>query len=198
MRLAESKRPRDVIAVAARLCAAHPDVHFLIAGEGSQRAALEQHARESGARNLSLLGFVSDMPSFYAACDLLVLPSRSEGCPNYLLEATAMGKPVVAAAIPPVVELVRATENALLFDLGDVPGFARALSELLSAPQRLLALGASGLRNIQQFSAEASAARIAAIATALVAAHAAKPGRSRAPDLQRLPSRPDPEKAVAE
>jgi glycosyltransferase involved in cell wall biosynthesis len=198
MRLAESKRPRDVIAVAARLQESHPDVHFLIAGEGSQRAALEQYARESGARNLSLLGFVSDMPSFYAACDLLVLPSRSEGCPNYLLEAAAMGKPVVAAAIPPVVELVRATDNAVLFDLGDVPGFARAVSELLSAPQRLLALGANGLRNIQQFSAAASAERIAAIATALVAARAAKPAQWRAPDLRPLPSQPDPEKAVAE
>ena len=198
MRLAESKRPRDVIAIAARLRESHPDVHFLIAGEGSQRAALEQYARESGARNLSLLGFVSDMPSFYAACDLLVLPSRSEGCPNYLLEAAAMGKPVVAVAIPPVVELVRSIENALLFDLGDVPGFARAVSELLSAPQRRLALGANGLRNIQQFSAAASAARIAAIATALVAARAVKPDRWRAPDLRPLPSRPDPEKAVAE
>jgi glycosyltransferase involved in cell wall biosynthesis len=198
MRLAESKRPRDVISIAARLQESHPDVHFLLAGEGSQRAALEQHARESGARNLSFLGFVSDMPSFYAACDLLVLPSRSEGCPNYLLEATAMGKPVVAAAIPPVVELLRSTDNAVLFDLGDVPGFARAVSELLSAPQRLLTLGANGLRNIHQFSAAASAERIAAISTALVAAHAAKRDRWQAPSLRPLPSRPQSEKAVAE
>jgi glycosyltransferase involved in cell wall biosynthesis len=198
MRLAESKRPRDVIAIAARLQSSHPDVRFLLAGEGSQRAALEQLARESGARNLSFLGFVSDMPSFYAACDLLVLPSRSEGCPNYLLEATAMGKPVVAAAIPPVVELLRSTENGVLFDLGDVPGFARAVSDLLSAPQRLLALGANGLRSIHQFSAAASAERIAAISTALVAAHAAKRDPSRAPNLRPLPSRPHAEKAGAE
>ncbi|HEU4582607.1 MAG TPA: glycosyltransferase family 4 protein [Polyangiaceae bacterium] len=198
MRLADSKRPRDVIAIAARLRESHPDVRFLVAGEGSQRAALEQHARESGAHNLSFLGFVSDMPSFYAACDLVVLPSRSEGCPNYLLEATAMGKPVVAAAIPPVVELLCATDNGVLFELGDVPGFARAVSELLSAPQRLLALGANGLRNIQQFSAVASAERIAAIATALVAAHATKPDQWPAPGLRPLPSRPRPEKAGAE
>jgi glycosyltransferase involved in cell wall biosynthesis len=180
MRLADSKRPWDFIELAARLRRSCPDARFLLAGEGSRRAELEQLARQSGADNLTFLGFVADMPSFYAACDLLVLPSRSEGCPNYLLEATAMGKAVVASAIAPVVELVRVTENAVLFELGDVNGLSHAVSELLSNPERLRALGERGLSHAEQFSARACAARIAVILRALVAERAAKPGPSPA------------------
>ncbi|HKO93942.1 MAG TPA: glycosyltransferase [Polyangiaceae bacterium] len=185
MRLADAKRPEDFVALAERLRASYPGVRFLLAGEGSRRAALQQFARESGLNNLEFLGFVSDMPSFYAACDVLVLPSRSEGCPNYLLEAAAMGKPVVAAAIAPVIELLRVTEHGLLFELGDVAGLTQAVSQLLSNADGRCTLGERALRNIDQFSASASAATLADILRALVAEHAARRGPSRAP---RLPS----------
>jgi len=183
MRLADSKRPGDFVALAARLRRQYPGAHFLLAGAGSRRAQLEQLARESGADNLTFLGFVSDMPSFYAACDVLVLPSSSEGCPNYLLEAAAMGKPVVAAAIAPVIELLRATENGFLFELGDVVGLTLAVSQLLSNAEQRQALGERALLHIDQFSASASASTIAGILRELVAEHAARPGRSRASDL---------------
>jgi len=196
MRLADSKRPGDFVLLAARLKRQYPGVRFLLAGEGSRRAELEQLARESGADNLTFLGFVSDMPSFYAACDVLVLPSRSEGCPNYLLEAAAMGKPVVAAAIAPVIELLRATENGFLFELGDVVGLTQAVSQLLSNAECRQTLGQRALQHIDQFSARSSAATLASILQTLVAEHAARPGRSRAPDLS--PPRSASEKAAAE
>jgi glycosyltransferase involved in cell wall biosynthesis len=173
-------------------------VAFLLAGEGSLRAELEQLARQSGADNLTFLGFVADMPSFYAACDVLVLPSRSEGCPNYLLEAAAMGKPVVAAAIAPVIELLRATENGFLFELGDVVGLTQAVSRLLSNAEERRALGERALSNIDQFSASASASTIADILRALVAEHAARPGQSRASGPSPARSASGPEKVAAE
>jgi glycosyltransferase involved in cell wall biosynthesis len=198
MRLADSKRPRDFIALAARLRSSYPEVKFLLAGEGSQRAELERLAGASGADNLTFLGFVSDMPSFYAACDLLVLPSRSEGCSNYLLEAAAMAKPVVAAAIAPVIELVQVTENAVLFELGDVAGLTRAVSRLLASPEQLQALGQRALARVDQFSAHASASTIAGILQTLVAEHAARPGPLRSPDLPPLRSGSGSEKVAAE
>jgi glycosyltransferase involved in cell wall biosynthesis len=198
MRLADSKRPWDFIELAARLRSSCPDVRFLLAGEGSRRAELERLAQQSGASNLSFLGFVSDMPSFYAACDLLVLPSRSEGCPNYLLEAVAMGKPVVASAIAPVMELVKVTENAVLFELGDVDALTRAVLELLSKPERLRRLGRRGLQHAEQFSARTCAERIARLLHALVAEHAVNsdPSRAAAPQLRPAASRS--ERAAAE
>lgn len=196
MRLADSKRPADFVALASRLRGQYPGVKFLFAGDGSRRAELERLARESGADNLVFLGFVSDMPSFYAACDVLVLPSRSEGCPNYLLEAAAMGKPVVAAAIAPVVELLAATGNGVVFELGDVVGLSQAVSQLLSSAEQRRTLGERALSQIDKFSASASAATIAGILRALVAEHAARPGRSRVPDPS--PPRSESEKVPAE
>lgn len=188
MRLAASKRPSDFIELAARLKHVHPHVHFLLAGEGSQRAAFERMARERGADNARLLGFVSDMPSFYAACDLLVLPSRSEGCSNFMLEALAMGKPMVAADIPPVVELARASRNVVTFELGNVAELARAVSGLLAHPSRLAELGAQARLSAGRFTARASAAQIAALLKGLVAERA----RATVPQLPAhlLPDEP--------
>ena len=69
-----------------------------------------------------------------AACDALVLPSRFEGCPNFMLEAMAMGKPVFAADIAPITEIVRAHDAAMLFRLGDVADLASRVSTLLAEP----------------------------------------------------------------
>ena len=63
MRLADSKRPQDFVALAARLRSRFPEVRFLLAGEGSRRSELEQMGRGLCADNLEFLGFVADMPS---------------------------------------------------------------------------------------------------------------------------------------
>lgn len=198
MRLADSKRPQDFVALAASLKSQYPKARFLLAGEGSRRAQLEQMAREMGASNLSFLGFVADMPSFYAACDLLVLPSRSEGCPNFMLESVAMGKAMVAADIAPIAELVRTTEHALLYPLGDVTELAAAVHGLLSEPEQRTALAARALSHAHQFTARASAAKIAGLLQRLVAEYSGRAVPSRVVPL--LPGRPPrtEEKAVAE
>jgi glycosyltransferase involved in cell wall biosynthesis len=198
MRLADSKRPQDFVALAARLRNRLPKVRFLLAGEGSRRTELQQMARNMGADNLELLGFVGDMPSFYAACDLLVLPSRSEGCPNFMLEALAMGKPMVAADIPSIAELVRTTEHAVLFSLGDVAELVNAVSALLLEPERLRALASRAVAHADRFTARASAARIAAILRTLVAERSAIPVPLPAGSRLLGPSRPREEKAAAE
>jgi glycosyltransferase involved in cell wall biosynthesis len=183
-RLTASKRPQDFIALAAMMKKRHPDTRFILAGDGSRRAEYERMASDLGADNLSFLGFVSDMPSFYAACDALVLPSRFEGCPNFMLEAMAMGKPVVAADIPPVTEIVRAHDAALLFKLGDVAELASRASTLLLDPNERVALGSRGLLCATEFTARASAAKIARSLRTLVAERAER--RGRAPAVTRL------------
>jgi glycosyltransferase involved in cell wall biosynthesis len=69
-----------------------------------------------------------------AACDVLVLPSRSEGRPLIVLEAMAMGRPVIATDIPGTRELVQHSVTGLLYPAGDAAALAA----------HLLALGASG------------------------------------------------------
>jgi glycosyltransferase involved in cell wall biosynthesis len=179
-RLTGSKRPQDFIALAAVMKNRHPDAHFILAGDGSRRLEYETMAQDLGADNLSFLGFVSDMPSFYAACDALVLPSRFEGCPNFMLEAMAMGKPVVAADIAPVTEIVRAHDAAMLFKLGDVADLASRISSLLAEPELRVSLGNRGLACATEFTARACAAKIARTLRTLVAERAERRGRAPA------------------
>src|SRR5262245_9004895 len=73
-RLTPQKRPEDLIEMAALVARRRSDVVFLIAGEGSRRPGYEALARARGvADRVRFLGFVSDMASFYASCDLVVL-----------------------------------------------------------------------------------------------------------------------------
>ena len=77
-------------------------VHAVLVGDGTdaQRRALEERARGRGvAERVHFLGRREDAASITAACDLFVLPSRSEGFSVAMLEAMAMGKPVVAADV---------------------------------------------------------------------------------------------------
>ena len=100
-RLVPQKRPEDFLRMAAEIAPYHRDVRFLVAGEGSRRPLYEAMAEISpAAEQVRFLGYVEDMRSFYAACDILVLPSRSEGCPNVVLEAMAMRRALVVSERP--------------------------------------------------------------------------------------------------
>jgi glycosyltransferase involved in cell wall biosynthesis len=86
--------------VAISALPAIPGALLVIAGEGGEAAALEAQARALGvADRVRFLGLVEDMPGFYAACDLVCLPSRNEGLPLAALEAQACGVPLVAARV---------------------------------------------------------------------------------------------------
>ncbi len=96
-RLGPEKGFDRAIAALPALKQTHPNAQLWIIGEGTERAALEQQARQLGvAESVHLPGFQSDVPRWMAHADLFVLSSRSESLPNVLLEAVACGCPVVA------------------------------------------------------------------------------------------------------
>jgi glycosyltransferase involved in cell wall biosynthesis len=167
-RLVPQKRPEDFIAAAARF-AAHDDVTFLLAGEGSRRPYYEEMARQAGAHNVQVLGYVRDMRDFYAACDVLVLPSRSEGCPNVVLEAMAMKTAVVAADNPATRELVTSGVDGLLYPIGDVDALEAALAKLIARPPWLRLLVERGYRRASQLTARECARRTAMALRSVVA-----------------------------
>lgn len=176
-RMAPSKRPQDVIALAARLKQRFPDVRVLMAGEGGWRAGYEQLARQAGATNVDFLGFVSDMPSFYAACDALVLPSQQEGCSNFLLEAMTSGKPVVAADIPALLELVENGVTGLAFPLGDVAGMTQAVARLIAEPALRRRLARAARERARAHTAWSAAKQLSTLLREVVGVPAALPDR---------------------
>ncbi|HVH66984.1 MAG TPA: glycosyltransferase [Gemmatimonadales bacterium] len=105
----------------------------LVAGEGPGRARLEaQCARLRLASRVRFLGHVHDVQALYRTIDLLVLPSRSEGLPNTLLEAMHADVPVVATTVGAVPEVVGTSSAARLVAPGSVAALADAMEQAVT------------------------------------------------------------------
>jgi glycosyltransferase involved in cell wall biosynthesis len=105
------------------------DFHLWIAGEGSERAALEAQAAPLGER-VRFLGWRADTGALLATADILVCPSRHEPLGNVVIEAWAAGRPVVAAASVGPAALIADGESGLLAPVDDAAALAQAMRRL--------------------------------------------------------------------
>ncbi|MBX6324395.1 MAG: glycosyltransferase, partial [Rhodospirillaceae bacterium] len=125
-----------------------------ILGEGSQRAALESLAGRLGiADAVSLPGVVADPERWMARCTVFVLPSRYEGFPNALLEAMAMGCPVIAADCDSGPRhIVRDGTDGLLVPVEDAGALSAAIVRLMEDAALRARLGAAAVAVRERFS----------------------------------------------
>ncbi|WP_329743197.1 TIGR03088 family PEP-CTERM/XrtA system glycosyltransferase [Dyella sp. A6] len=104
------------------------DCRLVIAGDGPQRAVLEQQIVELGlTESVHLLGNRDDVPELLAECDLFVLSSMAEGMPLTLLEAMAAGLPVVTTRVGDTASMVEADRTGVLVPPGDPQALAEAM-----------------------------------------------------------------------
>jgi glycosyltransferase involved in cell wall biosynthesis len=139
----------------------HPDVTFHIAGEGPLWPELERLAVGLGLKERFVLeGPVTDVPSFLADLDVAVLPSRSEGMSNALLEYMAAGKAIVATAVGGNARLIDDGVHGLLVPPDNSDALATAIGRLLSERELANRLGrAARLRVEEKYSREAMVKR---------------------------------------
>jgi glycosyltransferase involved in cell wall biosynthesis len=151
----------------------HPDVVVLIAGKkGSASAELRRRAGEL-RQDIRFLGHRSDVPSLLAAADVLCFPSEREGFGGVLLEAMAVGCPVVASAIPSSIELLGsgAKSVGIMTPVGDARRLGIALSGVLADPCASEPLSQRARARFERdFTIDAVAQRMAAFFTAIVGA----------------------------
>lgn len=143
------QKAQDVLLDAcARLTPRRPRLHVLLAGrKGSLTAGIEERlARLPHRERVLRLGHREDVPVLLAAADLFVFPSRFEGLPGAVLEALALGLPVVASDIPSVAEVVPSADHGLLVPPDDPAALAAAVEELLDDRRRAAAMGARNRR----------------------------------------------------
>ena len=120
-------------------------VKYLIAGEGEQERALKSKVKSCGLEDRFIFtGFLKDIRPALGAADIMVLPSLREGFPMSVLEAMAMGKPVVASNIEGVDESVADGDTGLLVPPGDSAALAGAISALFTDRGRCSEMGARG------------------------------------------------------
>jgi len=144
-RLTEQKGHRDLIESLALLREQWPQLHCVCVGDGELRESLEALAAARGVSAMCrFVGSRDDVMDFYAAADLVVLPSHSEGFPFVILEALAMGKPVIATSVNGVPEVIEHLKTGFLVKTRDAAGLAGAIRFLLDNPERAMQLGRAG------------------------------------------------------
>jgi glycosyltransferase involved in cell wall biosynthesis len=129
-RLIHGKGADYLIEAVARLRSAH-SLRTLIAGDGPERPRLEALAQNLGVDDVvEFRGLTHDMPAFWRAADVAVVPSAEfiEACPMAPLEAMACGKPVIATRNGGLPELVIDGETGLLVAPADVDSLVVALA----------------------------------------------------------------------
>ncbi len=132
-RLTDGKGHRQLFAAMKDILIQHPAVLVFVLGEGPMRSGLERLALELGIeQSVVFTGKRNDMPSVYAALDIVTLPSLFEGMPMVILEALAACKPVVATRVGAVPDVILNEDTGLLIEPGDVPALGRALTRLIA------------------------------------------------------------------
>lgn len=121
---------------------ADPRIRGLIVGAGPDLQRLKDLAGSNGI--VQVLGERLDVPDLLGAADASCLSSAAEAIPMSLLEAMALGKPVVATNVGGIAEAVIAEETGILVPAGDHSAFASALLRLASNPEFAHRLGEAG------------------------------------------------------
>lgn len=138
----------DLLLEAAR---ALPDLSLLLVGDGDTRAAYEAQAQALGiADRVRFVGKVAhpDLPGFYNAADIVVLPSElQESFGMVLIEGMACGKPVVASSIPGVRSIVRDGVDGVVIEPGSAEALTAGIARLLACD--LQAMGAAGRAKVE-------------------------------------------------
>jgi glycosyltransferase involved in cell wall biosynthesis len=139
-------------------------LRLAIVGDGPMRAELDARVEQLGLGDrVTFLGRLPEAETLaeIARSDALVLPSFMEGLPIVLMEAMALGKPVIATRVAGIPELVTDGETGLLFTPSDWTELAARISALTNDKQLRQRLGAAGpLRIAEEFDVRRSAEAI--------------------------------------
>lgn len=145
-RLLGSKGVRDYAAAALALRTRYPSARFLLVGpfdKGLDTIGRDEVAQwETGG--LEYLGSTGDVRPIIAQARIYVLPSYREGTPRSVLEAMAMGRPIITCDAPGCRETVEHGVNGLLVPVRDPEALAAAIDRLLKNPEEAEAMGEAG------------------------------------------------------
>jgi glycosyltransferase involved in cell wall biosynthesis len=160
------KRHEDAIRTLSILASEIPDIRLGIAGQIYDRGyyqELQSLAHDLGvSRRVEFLGGRTDILQLMQQADALVLCSKSEGLPWVILEAMAVGLPVISSAIGGSKEIIDHGRTGLLVPMGDICGYAKALRAVLRQADLAQQLTVNARYTVEQrFSARAMVEHLA-------------------------------------
>lgn len=198
-RLAEQKGQLVLVEAAGRLAAEGLDFGITLVGDGPMRRSIEDAIRRLGLEDRVRIAGWMDAGGVREAilqARVLVLPSFAEGLPVVIMEALALGRPVISTYIAGIPELVEPGACGWLVPAGSVDALAGAMREALSSPvEELARMGREGARRVaERHDARIEARKLsglfAAESTTAAAASTLAPDPAR---LGNIPGAADPE-----
>jgi glycosyltransferase involved in cell wall biosynthesis len=128
-----------------------PDLYYVIAGDGEYREALQQKLKYLRLDDrVKFLGYRSDIPQILAASDLFVFPSLIDALPTVLLEAMAVGKPIVSSNVGGIPEILENGVNGLLVPPASSTYLVGACIQVLTDSGFASRLAANAIQVVQQ------------------------------------------------
>ena len=153
-RLLYDKGVAEYVEAARAVRARRPDAVFVLAGardpDNRESVTEEDLAVWRRSGDVLLPGHVSDVPCLLAISDVVALPSYHEGVPRSLIEVAAMGRAIVATAIPGAAAVVEDGVNGMLVPPHDASALAVAIEALLGNVEQRSEYGAAGRRKAER------------------------------------------------
>jgi len=168
-RLIPIKGSNFLLEAAGEVIKKRPETIFVFLGEGELQKQMEERASQLGIREqVMLLGWRPDVASIMSTYDVFAFPSLNEGMGKALVEAMAMGKPVVASNVSGIRDLVVNGENGFLVPPAQPELLAKRIKYLLENPQIRQAFGMAGKRMAGGYSADSMVEEIDQLYLALL------------------------------
>jgi glycosyltransferase involved in cell wall biosynthesis len=154
-RLEPVKGPEFLMAAATSIISQFPNTFFLLAGDGSLRQDLEKKALDFGIeKNIVFLGWREDIAKIISIFDVFCLPSLNEGMGRVLVEAMALGKPIVASNAGGIPDLITHGKNGFLVPPKNSKELAKYIQILLEDKEKRVKMGLAGKKMALNFSKE--------------------------------------------
>jgi glycosyltransferase involved in cell wall biosynthesis len=159
-RLQEAKGHLQFLEVAKRILPDFPDTRFVIVGEATRgedeeaNAILDRIEKAGLGDRMILTGYRDDVPDLLGAMDLFLFPTHSEAFGLVIVEAMAMGVPVISADCDGVPDIVDHGRTGLLVSPTDVEGLTGAVADLLGDEGKRRGFGLAGLARAEELFSE--------------------------------------------
>ena len=160
-RLTPVKGHRYLIEAARKIMNIRPDTTFVFLGDGELLDELKNIASKLGIEeNVRFPGWRLDVAEVMSIFNIFVLPSLNEGMGRVLVEAMALGKPIVASNVGGIPDLVVDGENGFLVPTGDVETMVARINDLLESMEKREKMGENGKKIAVNFSADVMVQKI--------------------------------------
>ncbi len=163
------KGPGHLLKAMDRVWKKYPDTELVYVGKGEMLETLQEEAVKMNAdEKVKFLGWRDDVHEIIPVFDLFVLPSLNEGMGRVLVEAMALGKPVVGSDTGGIPDLIKQNETGLLVPPGDEEKLAEAIIDILGNPDKAEQMGSKGKVHCEDFSETAMVRKIDELYTDLM------------------------------